>query len=107
MIHPQPPRSYKVKATRRDISSSVELLPLPSPYVGAYRSFKTCIEPILAQKVINILEYNNSTQLSDCQLLSSVQRSGDGASFSKSTSYILLSFSFPSLCKDVLAGTGN
>ena len=64
MIHPQLPRSYKVKATRRDISSSVELLPLPSPYAGAYRSLKTCIELILSQKVINILEYNNGTQLS-------------------------------------------
>ena len=64
MIHPQLPRSYKVTATRRDISSSVELLPLPSPYAGAYSSLKTCIALILAQKVINILEYNNSTQLS-------------------------------------------
>ena len=36
-----------------------------------------------------------------------VKFSGDGASFSKSTNYVLLSFSFPSICENVLAGTGN
>lgn len=97
MLHPSLPRSYKVKAVRNDISHNVELLPLPSPFAGAYRPVKACIKLILADK------------LPDGQLLSSVQVkfSGDGASFSKSTNYVLLSFSFPSLCKNVLAGVGN
>ena len=36
-----------------------------------------------------------------------VKFSGDGANFNKSGNYLLLSFSFPSICKDVLAGKGN
>ena len=36
-----------------------------------------------------------------------IKFSGDGTSFSKNTNYVLLSFSFPSICEDVLAGTGN
>ena len=31
----------------------------------------------------------------------------DGAKFSRNSSYVLFSFSFPSLCSNVLAGTGN
>ena len=48
MLHP---RSYKVKAVRNDISHNVELLPLPSPFAGAYRPIKACIKLILADKV--------------------------------------------------------
>ena len=36
-----------------------------------------------------------------------IKFSGDGAKFSRGSSYILFSFSFPSLCSNVLAGTGN
>ena len=43
MLHPSLPRSYKVKAVRNDISHNVELLPLPSPFAGAYRPIKACI----------------------------------------------------------------
>lgn len=53
MLHPKLPRSYKVKAVRNDVSHDVELLPLPSPFSGAYRPLKTCIELILADKVHN------------------------------------------------------
>ncbi len=51
-----------------------------------------------------------SRKLSTCkELLSSihVKFSGDGARFTRSASYVLLSFSFPSLSTDVLAGSGN
>ena len=51
MLHPSLPRSYKVKAVRNDISHNVELLPLPSPFAGAYRPIKPCIKLILADKV--------------------------------------------------------
>ena len=36
-----------------------------------------------------------------------VKLSGDGAKFSKTSSYVLLSLSFPGVSNDVLAGTGN
>ena len=51
MLHPSLPQSYKVKAVRNDISQNVELLPLPSPFAGAYRPIKACIKLILADKV--------------------------------------------------------
>ena len=36
-----------------------------------------------------------------------IKLSGDGAKFSQSSNYILLSFSFPSCDTDVLAGSGK
>ena len=36
-----------------------------------------------------------------------VKFSGDGAKFSKNSSYVLLSLSLPGVAKDVLAGTGT
>ena len=96
MLHPQLPRLYKIKNARRDITLEIELLPLPAKN-GAYRPLKNCLSLVLSRK------------LQDQELLSSVQVkfSGDGASFSRNATYELLSFSFPSLCDDALAGTGN
>ena len=37
MLHPQFPRSYKVKGARKDISECIDLTPLPPPFSGAYR----------------------------------------------------------------------
>jgi hypothetical protein len=36
-----------------------------------------------------------------------IKLSGDGAKFSRSSNYILLSFSFPSCNTDVLSGSGK
>ena len=96
MLHPQLPRLYKIKNARRDITHEIELLPLPAKN-GAYRPLKNCLSLVLSRK------------LQGEELLSSVQVkfSGDGANFSRNATYELLSFSFPSLCDDALAGTGN
>ena len=51
MLHPQLPRSYKVKGARRDISNKIDLLSLPSPFVGAYRPLKEFISLVLSDKV--------------------------------------------------------
>ncbi len=97
MLNPQLPRLYKVKNARTDITHEIELVPLPGRN-GVYRPIKNCLALVLSRK------------LSTCkELLSSVQVkfSGDGARFTRSASYVLLSFSFPSLSTDVLAGSGN
>jgi hypothetical protein len=95
MLYPQLPRSYKVKECRRNISHNIDLVRLPSPFFGAYRPLKEFICLLLSDQM-----------LIDDEIVR-IKFSGDGASFSKSTSYVLLSLSFPSLCDDVLAGSGN
>ena len=49
--YPQLPRSYKIKNIRKIISDSIELLPLPSKYRGAYRPLWNCVESILSHEV--------------------------------------------------------
>ena len=51
MLHPQLPRSYKVKGARKDISECIDLTPLPSPFSGAYRPLKEFISLLLSDKV--------------------------------------------------------
>lgn len=48
MLHPQFPRSYKVKNARRDISGVIDLTPLPPPFSGAYRPLKEFISLLLS-----------------------------------------------------------
>ena len=87
MINTSLPRSHKIK----------ELKHLQEPYFGCYVSFP---------------EYLNSTlshlHRSGCMLQSpiEVKISGDGAPFYRSTSFIILSFSFPTLDPDSLSSTG-
>ena len=80
------------------MSASVDIERLPSrKYYGAYRPLKDYIATIL------------SHELQDMELLSpiDIKFSGDGAKFSRNSKYVLFSFLFPSLCSDVLVGTGN
>ena len=51
MLHPQLPRSYKVKGARKDISECIDLTPLPPPFSGAYRPLKEFISLVLSDKV--------------------------------------------------------
>ena len=60
MLHPELPRSYKVKAARRRVSDTVEFLPLPSPFHGYhtfaavrsaedYDSLRKSFEPVFSE----------------------------------------------------------
>ena len=97
MINTSLPRSHKIKELRKFISSGIEIKHLQEPYFGCYVSFP---------------EYLNSTlshlHRSGCMLQSpiEVKISGDGAPFYRSTSFIILSFSFPTLDPDSLSSTG-
>ncbi len=97
---------------------------LPKPYFGCYRSFKeSLMESILAEvrlclltymymciitSTINYL-YSNFIQIENGVVILEpieVKITGDGAPFSRTSSYILLSFSLPSLQK-TLSSTGK
>ncbi len=96
MLNPQRPRLYKIKNARTDITHEIELVPLPGRN-GVYRPIKNCLALVLSRKLGTCKELLSSVQ---------VKFSGDGARFT-SASYVLLSFSFPSLSTDVLVGSGN
>ncbi len=97
ILNPQLPRLYKVKNARTAITHEIELVPLPGRN-GAYRPIKNCLALVLSRKLGTCKELQSSVQ---------VKFSGDGARFTRSASYVLLSFSFPSPSTDVLAGSGN
>ena len=57
MIHPNLPRSYKVKNIRSSVSSAVDIQKLPASqkYYGAYRPLKDYVASILSHEVKSIL----------------------------------------------------
>lgn len=95
MILPCLPRSYKVKQMRTDISNSIDIKRLPQPAFGAYRPVADYLKALICDEFGDELPSTVRVKLS-----------GDGAKFSKSSSYVLLSLSFPGV-SNVLAGTGN
>jgi hypothetical protein len=95
MLYPQLPRSYKMKACRKKISTQIDLIRLPSPFSGAYRPIRDCICLVLSDKVCYCSFYVNiigKLQTVDNDKVLQIKFSGDGASFSKSANYVLLSF---------------
>lgn len=55
MINPTLPRSYKVKRVREALSSNVELIRLPQPYKGCYRSIKSCLVELIGVEVCHLM----------------------------------------------------
>ena len=43
-----------MKRLRKSISSDIDIKPVPSPYHGAYRSFKDCLSRVLSDEVLFI-----------------------------------------------------
>lgn len=95
MSHQSLPRWHLIKQRRKSISSNIPINRLPQPYFGCYRSLSKYITEILT----TFKEPIDSPVV--------VKISGDGAPFHRSTSYVLLSFSFPLIDKDALAAAGN
>lgn len=91
-------RSYKVKELRQKLSEMVEFLQLPHPFSGCYKPFEKCLIESLQH-----LLHQGITLSSPIE----VKLSGDGAPFYRSTSFILLSFSFPSIDPTAISATGK
>uniref|UniRef100_A0A1X7UI92 Uncharacterized protein n=1 Tax=Amphimedon queenslandica TaxID=400682 RepID=A0A1X7UI92_AMPQE len=87
MLNQSLPQSYKDKDLRKKLSEKVEFLQLPHPFSGCYKPFEKCLIESLQH-----LLHQGITFFSPIE----VKLSGDGAPFYRSTSFILLSFSFPS-----------
>ncbi len=51
MLTPSLPRSHRIKRARDRINATVELLRLPQPYSGCYRSFKECLKETITAEV--------------------------------------------------------
>ena len=51
MINPSLPRSHLVKKERERLNNSVQVLRLPRPYTGCYRSFAKCLTEVLETQV--------------------------------------------------------
>ena len=113
MAFPDLPRSYLLKKAHKELSASIEIEAIPH---GAVRPFKSTLAAALAVEVNIIIMHKvvNSSllyvlQLKDADTPASpiiVKLSGDGARFSKSSSFVLFSFSFPTLSSNVLAASG-
>ena len=120
------PRSYKIKGLRGAMSRDVSVVRLGEGFHGAYRPFEDLLALCLAREVgvefhsyhmkssqvvvfcvLIILQFERNPEQLSSQGSVYVKLSGDGARFSKSTSLIFLTFSFPFLAKDVLAGSGK
>lgn len=94
MINTLLPRSHEVKKLRKFISSGIEVQYLQYPYFVSFPEYLSSTLTHLCQ--------------SGCMLQSpiEVKISGDGAPFYRSSSFIILSFSFPTLDPDSLSATG-
>lgn len=92
------PRSHRVKALRRQISETVPYIRLPSPFDGCYRPFEGTLRESLQSLSNEGVEVSSPIE---------VKLSGDGAPFYRSTSFILLSFSLPSLDPNSISATGK
>lgn len=95
MRHKSLPRSYKVKNIRKSLSSDVEIQHLQD---GSFMPFKDYLKLSLSR-----LLHAGHTLESPIE----VKLSGDGAPFYRSTSFTLLSFSFPSLDPQASSATGK
>ena len=110
---PELPRLHRVKDLRKDLNTSVNTIRLPAPYNGYYLHVKSAISSALASLVSHIVYLCTycevGLQVKQMQLQSNtvlLKLSGDGASFSATTQFVFLTFSFPEISSDVLAASG-
>jgi hypothetical protein len=98
MLTPSLSRSYKVKRLRKELSSVFETKPLHPPFDGSYRDIEEHMTKALSALINSGREVKSPVE---------VKIAGDGAPFHRSASYVLLSFSFPSLdpASESAAGT--
>uniref|UniRef100_A0A1X7V6N6 Uncharacterized protein n=1 Tax=Amphimedon queenslandica TaxID=400682 RepID=A0A1X7V6N6_AMPQE len=89
MICPSLPR-FHIRKLRTSISNNVEIIRLTTPYFGAYRP----VIPAITSALQTYIELEENDVLSSILKLNF---GGDGVPFCRTASYILLSFSFPSL----------
>uniref|UniRef100_A0A1X7TE25 Uncharacterized protein n=1 Tax=Amphimedon queenslandica TaxID=400682 RepID=A0A1X7TE25_AMPQE len=97
MLNQSLPQSYKDKELRKKLSEKVEFLRLPHPFSGCYKPFEKCLIESLQHLLHQGITFSSPIE---------VKLSGDGAPFYRST-FILLSFSFPSIDPTAISATGT
>ena len=113
-------RTHAVKAIRKHLNDQVEVIPIKD---GAYRPLKPALTTVIEHEVPAIVQLrscslfmnitvfilklqirNHPDRFADEEIC--VKLSGDGARFSSSSSFLLLSFSLPGLASNALSGAG-
>uniref|UniRef100_A0A1X7T8Z9 Uncharacterized protein n=2 Tax=Amphimedon queenslandica TaxID=400682 RepID=A0A1X7T8Z9_AMPQE len=84
MLYPELPRSYLIKKERSKIVATTDIRHLPKPHEGCYIQFEQC----LVDTITNFEDIHSPVE---------IKLSGDGAPFTRLSSFIILSFSLPSL----------
>lgn len=98
MLNSSLPQSHKVKQLRKGITESIPFTPVASPHSGYYKPFERSLNEALVNLQLQGVELKSPIE---------VKLSGDGAPFYRSTSFVLLSFSFPSLDPSSSSATGK
>ena len=111
-MYPSLQRSHLVKSLRTKLNAEVDVVSVPN---GAYRSFTETLSSVVKQVVrktrscvlmfVGILVM----QVTDVDGVDkvTVKISGDGAKFSSSSSFLLLTFSLPGTLENVLSSAGT
>eukprot|EP00731_Ephydatia_muelleri_P003367 Em0001g3367a len=85
MLFSELPRSHSIKKARTDLNHTMQLTRIPG-YEGAYRSF----ERSLCEQLSNMIAQDATSFPTDQKI--KVRVSGDGAKFSRTSSFVLLSY---------------
>ena len=98
-----------MKSLRARLNAEVDVVSVPN---GAYRSFKETLSSVVKQVVRNVMHFIACRilvmQVTDAGSVDKimVKISGDGAKFSSSSSFLLLTFSLPGTSENVLSSAG-
>jgi hypothetical protein len=114
------PRLHHVKHLRKEMNTHVKSVRLNPPYQGCYRPVRALVSATLESTVskkklvfschmslahpFNYSQLKKTTQPHGEKVV--LKFSGDGTAFSSTSSFVFLSFSFPTLAPDALAASG-
>ena len=120
MVDRSLPWSHHIKNSRKELNDHIEINRLSGPFEGTYRSLETCIEVEAAKLVFNlpVKITHNCTCISFSMQMESVhdtfndstirvKLSGYGIRFSRTSNFVLLSFSLLADRAKILSGSGK
>ena len=116
------PQLHHVKQLRKELNTHVKPIHLDPPYMGSYRHVRELVSATLEttvsrEKLVSAYSISQAhLSITHCSQLKKttnppsgkvvLKLSGDGTSFSSTSSFVFLSFSFPNLASDALAASG-
>ena len=114
------PRLHHVKELRKELNTHVKPIRLDPPYMGCYRHVRALVSATLEttvsrERLVSAYSISQAHLSVGSQLQKTTNPpsgkvvltlSGDGTSFSSTSSFVFLSFSFPNLASDTLAASG-